>query len=96
MLYYGYINFTRNSDVLTKDTMMNMYEPPLDPYCDPMEEWVHVDELGKYINAEDLIRKIIKNLYGDGDVLRFEDDFEELANIFDVKLPRKEIKLKGE
>jgi len=76
--------------------MMNIFEPSLEPYCDydPMEDWVHVDELSKYDDAESLIRKIIKNLYTTGDVLQFEDDFEELANIFDVNLPHDDIKIK--
>jgi len=75
--------------------MMNMYEPPLDPYCDfdPMEDWVHVDELKKYDAAEEFLKEVINQVYNTGDVIALEDALEELANVFDIKLPRKEPKL---
>lgn len=78
--------------------MMNMYEPPLEPYCDydPYEDYVHIDELSKYDDAEGLIKKIIKNLYNTGNVSQFEDDFEDLAWIFNVNIPATNIKIKGD
>ena len=74
-----------------------MYEPPLEPYCDynPTDDYVHVDELSKYDDAKDLINKLINILYKSGDVFQFENNFEELASIFDVSLPVTTIKLKG-
>ena len=76
--------------------MNNMCEPPLEPIIDPMSEYVHVDELEKYANAEYFLRRIIKNLYNAGDLIKFEDDLEELANIFELKLPEEPLKIKGE
>ena len=73
-----------------------MYEPPLEPYCDynPIDDYVHIDELSKYDDAKDLINKLINILYKSGDVLQFENDFEDLASIFDVNLPFENIKIK--
>ena len=75
--------------------MMNTYEPPLEPYCDydPMDDWVHVDELDKYDDAEKSLKDVINHLYNTGDVEGLEDSLEELASVFDINLPNLKPKL---
>jgi len=72
--------------------MMNMYEPPLEPYCDfdPMDDWVHVDELNKYDDAECYLKQVINQIYNVGNIDALEDALEELANVFDINLPNKQ------
>jgi len=67
-------------------------------YCefdafDSMEDWVHVDELKKYDDAKDQLEELIHQIYNIGNVNALEDALEDLAGIFDIKLPNKEPKL---
>lgn len=71
---------------------MNMYQPPLEPYddYDPMEDWVHVDELEKYDNAEEFLKEVINHVYNTGDIDELENSLDELAGVFNLKLPNKQ------
>jgi len=74
---------------------MTICEPPLEPDCDfdPMEDWVHVDELNKYDDAKEHLEEVIHQIYNIGNVNALEDSLEGLANVFDINLPSKEPKL---
>lgn len=74
---------------------MNTYEPPLEPCCDfdPYEEWVHVDELDKYDDAEQFLKEVINHIYNTGNTNELENSLDELAGVFNLKLPNKEPKL---
>lgn len=75
--------------------MYNICEPPLEPcdFYDPMEDWVHVDELEKYDDAKDKIEEIIHQVYNIGNVQLLEEAIDELASIFELKLPTTQPKL---
>ena len=76
------------------DICQSPFEPPLEPYVDPMEEWVHVDEVAKYeYDAKECFEKILHCVYNTGDVEGLEDALDEMASIFEAKLPDKQPKL---
>jgi len=74
------------------------YEPSLEEedyiYVDPMEDWVHVDEVAKYEDdAKEQFEKILHCVYNTGDVEGLEDALDEMASIFEVKLPENKPRL---
>lgn len=58
-------------------------------------QFVHVDELTKYDDAKEILKKILKLAYVTGDTLTLEDKLEELCGIFEIKLPRTKLLLRG-
>ena len=73
------------------------YEPSLEQedyiYVDPMEDWVHVDELQKYDDAKEHIEEIVHQVYNIGNVEALTKALEALTEIYDVDLPEKKPKL---
>ena len=55
-------------------------------YYDP-DDFVHIDELDKYIDAESLIKDLIKHVYITGNVKDLEDSLDELCDVFNLKIP---------
>ena len=72
--------------------MMYICEPPLEPYCDfdPMDGWVHVDELSKYDDAKEFLKEVINQIYNVGNLDDLENALDELVNIFGIRLPSKQ------
>jgi len=79
---------------------MKLYEPYLEEenytYVNPMEDYIHIDELKKYDDAKEHLEEIIHQLYNSGNIDSLEDALYELTNIFEIKLPIKKPILKGE
>lgn len=51
----------------------------------PMEDYVHVDEMKKYEDAQEWVEEIIECVYQKGDLESLENALEELAHIYGVK-----------
>lgn len=51
------------------------------------EDWVHVEELERFQNADEIIKALIKGVYSTGSVTDIERALEELAIIWDIKIP---------
>ena len=74
--------------------MRNLYEPPLEPYDDyDHMDWVHVDELTKYDSAKAHLEEVLHQVYNIGNVCALENALDELADVFDIKLPAKKPRL---
>ena len=74
---------------------MSIYESYIshDEYIDPLEDWVHISDLQKYDHAKTNLEEIIHQIYDIGDICAFENALEELASIFDIKVPNNELKI---
>lgn len=51
------------------------------------EDWVHVEELERFQNADEIIKALIKGVYSTGSVTDIEAALEDLASVWDIKLP---------
>lgn len=58
-----------------------------EPTYDIDDDFVYIEELLRYEDAKELVEDLIHHIYNTGSVPSIEDALEEVANIWDLKLP---------
>jgi hypothetical protein len=78
--------------------MRDYYAPDwwYEPDVDPMEDYVHVDDLPDLDHARDHMKGLFEVLYGTKDISALEDHLEEICSVLDMNIPRESIRIQKE
>lgn len=70
---------------MSYDTWLTSH--PDDFYEPGMSDPLFIEEVEKQAEAKEILEALIQQLYIEGDVTSFENSLEDLADIFELKIP---------